>query len=325
MKTIVVTGAAGFIGSHICEQLLADGHSVIGIDDLSMGSHKNMSSFYSSPRYRFICSDIKETHFLSEITEEISHIAHFAGAKIPRYGDALKTLQTNSIGTENILRLATRAASCVLIASTSDVYGKNPNIPFSEEHDSVLGPSTIPRWAYASSKLYDEHLGFAYQQAHKVPVIVTRLFGSYGPRHHLSWWGGPQSTFISAALSDQVLELHGDGKQTRSFCFIEDTTRALTSLLFCSAAHGQIVNVGATEEISIRELGLLVLELTGKPSDRLTCIPYSNFGKYEDVMRRVPDIAKLTSLTSFKPSISLREGLLRTIEWQKTQPFNQQK
>ena len=200
-KTVVITGAAGFLGSHLTDTLLAKGYRVIGIDNLSRGSLENLAQSATHKNFEFHQADVCDLGALLRCVDEASAIAHLAAFKIPRYGKAIDTLTINSQGTLNALELASRHGAKFLLASTSDVYGKNPSPPFSESSDCVLGPSTIARWAYAASKLYDEHLALAFAEARGIPVSIVRIFGSYGPRQNLSWWGGPQSVFIARCFA----------------------------------------------------------------------------------------------------------------------------
>ena len=195
MKThppkILVTGVAGFLGSHLLDQLLANGHTVVGIDNLSMGSLANIDHHLSNPRFRFLEKDVVDSATFARLETDFARIVHLAAFKIPRYGKAIDTLRINYQGTDNVLQFASKIQCKCVIASTSDVYGKNPKIPFAESDNSVIGTSKVARWAYAVSKLFDEHLALAYQDSNGIPVAILRFFGSYGPRQHLSWWGGP--------------------------------------------------------------------------------------------------------------------------------------
>ena len=320
-KTVLVTGAAGFLGSHLCDALLARGHRVIGVDDLSHGKPENLADAMLNPRFAFHVLDITDQAKLRAVSKGVNLIAHLAAFKIPRYGGRLQTLLVNSEGSLNVLRLAVELKAKFVFTSTSDVYGKNPDVPFSESSSSVIGASTVPRWAYAVSKLFDEHLAFAFMEDHGIPVTVLRIFGSYGPRHHLSWWGGPQSVFIDAILRNEVIPIHGDGQQTRSFTFVSDTVGGILAALESDAANNQIINIGSTHEITILELAKTIHRLADMPEPlRLEFIPYQqiNSGKeYEDVRRRVPDPAKAQQLLGFSAKVSLEEGLQRTIEWQR--------
>jgi len=320
-KTVLVTGAAGFLGSHLCDALLARGHRVIGVDDLSHGNRENLARASRHPDFAFHRIDVTDEAMLRSVSEGVNLIAHLAAFKIPRYGSRMKTALVNSQGTLNALKIATGQKAKFVITSTSDVYGKNPAVPFSETSDSVLGASTVARWAYAASKLFDEHLAFGFHEEYGIPVTVLRIFGSYGPRQHLSWWGGPQSVFIDAILNNETIPIHGDGLQTRSFTFVSDTVSGILAALESDAANNQILNIGSQREISVVDLARMIHHLSGSPEPlRLEMVPYKQISgrEYEDVRRRVPDTAKALELLGFKARVSLEQGLLETIEWQRT-------
>jgi len=318
MHNILLTGVAGFLGSHMLDKLLQQGHHVIGIDNLSMGKISNIESNLTRKEFDFHKADIRHASTLASLDRDVDCIVHLAAYKIPRYGNALETLQTNYAGTNNILNFAREHHCKCVIASTSDVYGKNPQIPFSEKHDAVYGSSKVARWSYAVSKLFDEHLAFAYNESYGFPVTLLRFFGSYGPRHHLSWWGGPQSTFIEAVLNDEAITIHGDGLQTRSFTYVSDTVDGIYQAIVKPEAENEIINIGSDHEISIVELAKLIKKLSGTPYElKLEYVSYTSFtGKaYEDVRRRVPDTTLCEKILGVKPKVSLEEGLTRTIEW----------
>lgn len=320
-STVLVTGVAGFLGSNLLERLLAEGHSVIGIDNLSMGRIENIQSALSNEKFKFLQLDAMESETFASITESVDVAVHLAAFKIPRYGKAIDTLKVNYYCTENVLDFCrNRKIKCVL-ASTSDVYGRNPAVPFSEgSSDSVIGSSLSPRWAYAVSKLFDEHLALAYQDAYGFPVTMLRFFGSYGPNQALSWWGGPPPVFISAVLKDEIIPIHGDGQQTRSFTYVSDTVNGIFESIFNDRANGEILNIGSNEEITILELAHRVKAASGTPGDlRYELVPYESFSssKYEDVMRRVPDINHCKEILGITASVSLDDGLVKTIEWQR--------
>ena len=318
-QTIVVTGAAGFLGSHLTDALLAKGYRVVGIDNLSHGSLENLKDALINPDFEFHEIDVCDLSSFMRCAEQASTIAHLAAFKIPRYGKAIDTLVINSQGTYNALQVAAEHKAKFVLASTSDVYGKNPQVPFSETSDCVLGPSTIARWAYATSKLYDEHLALAFAEAQGISVSIARIFGSYGPRQNLTWWGGPQSVFIGAVLRGEVIPIHGDGTQTRSFTYVSDTVNGLVRLVE-NGPSGEIFNIGNTREITISGLAKLIHQLSGTEHElRVQLVPYDQIGgrKYEDVLRRIPDITKATKVLGFVPEIDLEEGLRRTIAWQR--------
>lgn len=318
-KRVLVTGAAGFLGSHLCDALLAHGHRVIGVDDLSHGNPDNLAQARKNPAFEFHRLDITHFEKLRSLGEGVQVFANLAAFKIPRYGNRLQTLMVNSEGTLNVLRLAAENKAKFIFTSTSDVYGKNPAVPFSETSDCVLGPSTVARWAYAGSKLFDEHLALGFHESHGIPVTICRIFGSYGPRQHLSWWGGPQSVFIDSILNGEPIPIHGDGMQTRSFTFVTDTVSGILAALEKDTANNEIINIGSTHEISIVELARHIHRLSGSPRPlRLEFVPYQKISgqSYEDVRRRIPDVAKAERLLGFKARVTLEEGLARTITWQ---------
>jgi UDP-glucose 4-epimerase len=317
----VVTGCAGFLGTNLVERLLGEGHSVVGIDNLSMGRADNLDECRNDPRFRFLQADVTERAVWESLDGSVDAVVHLAAFKIPRYGKAIDTLKINYRGTEAALDFA-RASGCKLVlASTSDVYGRNPQLPFNEEStDSVIGTSTVPRWAYAVSKLYDEHLALAYQEAYGFPVTILRFFGSYGPRQNLTWWGGPQSVFIDCVLRNAPIPIHGDGMQTRSFTFVSDTIDGIYAALVRPEANGRVINIGNTEETTILDLARRIKRLSGTGGElQVEFIPYESFtGKnYQDVMRRVPDVSLCEKLLGVRARVGLDEGLSRTIEWQR--------
>lgn len=320
-QRILVTGVAGFLGSNLLTRLLENGHSVIGIDNLSMGHPGNIEPHMDNSRFRFIKADAMDNAIFDRISDDVDCVVHLAAFKIPRYGKAIDTLKINYHVTENVLEFARiRKCKCVL-ASTSDVYGRNPAIPFSEEAtDSVIGSSLSPRWAYAVSKLFDEHLALAYQDAYDFPVTLLRFFGSYGPNQPLSWWGGPPPVFIEAVLNDTVIPIHGDGQQTRSFTYVSDTIDGIYAAIFREEANGRVLNIGNDEEVTILELARRIKAASGTPGElKYELVPYESFSgkKYEDVRRRVPDTSLSQKILGVKAKVSLDDGLRETIEWQR--------
>jgi UDP-glucose 4-epimerase len=315
---IGITGVAGFIGSNLADALLGT-HSVIGVDNLSMGSIANIEHLCGRSDFEFHQIDVRDAAALDKAFRMVDRIVHLAAFKIPRYGKVLDTLDVNTLGTRHVLEISRHGNRRVVLASTSDIYGKNPCVPFSEESDSVMGPTTVARWAYAVSKLCDEHLSLAYQAAYGVPVTILRFFGSYGPRHHLSWWGGPQSVFISAILRDEIVEIHGDGQQTRSFTYITDLVDGIVRAIQYDGTPAVIFNLGSTEEVTILQLAEAVKDACDTPHElKIRMVPYATFGgNYEDVRRRIPDISRARKLLGFEPQVRLREGLRPTVAWQR--------
>jgi len=317
---IAVTGAAGFIGSNLCAGLLERGYQVTGIDNLSMGNMSNLEGCLNAKNFTFHKEDVRNASAISAICADADVIVHLAAYKIPRYGNAIDTLLINHQGTKNILDAAREQRKKVVLASTSDVYGKNTQLPFREDSDLVIGPSTVSRWSYAVSKIYDEHLALAYRDAYELPVSILRFFGGYGPHQHLSWWGGPQSVFISAVLRGEPMEIHGDGSQTRSFTYISDHVDGIIRVIESERANGEIFNLGSTHEITILGLAEKINTLIrGHEEPLIKFVPYTSFtGKpYEDVMRRIPDISKARDLLGYQWKVHLEEGLETTIAWQR--------
>jgi UDP-glucose 4-epimerase len=316
----LVTGGAGFIGSYLCRSLLTDKYIVRCYDDLSHGSLENIAEISDNPDFEFFHNDVCNHGDLKKAMHGVELIFHMAARKIPRYGDALSTLNVNNEGTRNILELALEADAKVVLASTSDVYGKGTP-PFKETDDLVIGPSDIRRWAYAVSKLFDEHLAQAFYHEKGVRTVVLRFFGSYGPRNNRTWWGGPQSVFIEQVLKGEELTIHGDGLQTRSFTYIDDLVSGIMASSRVDDAIGKIFNLGSEQEVTIAELARTISELI-HPNEppKMKFIPYETFGGgYEDVRRRIPDLTRARAILGFEWKTSLREGLAKSIAWHKSQ------
>jgi UDP-glucose 4-epimerase len=322
---ILVTGVAGFLGSNLMDRLLEEGHRVVGIDNLSMGLRENIDHQEDNPEFRFILADVTDPATYQQLDDDFDCVVHLAAFKIPRYGKAIDTLKINYRGTENTLDFAAGIGCKCVIASTSDIYGRNPKLPFSEEDDSVIGSSTVSRWSYAVSKMFDEHLAFAYQDSYNIPVTILRFFGSYGPRQHLSWWGGPPPVFIESVLNDVEIPIHGDGQQTRSFTYVSDTVAGIYASIVKPEANGEIFNIGSTHEVTILDLAREIKRLSNTPGElKFRFVPYESFTgkKYEDVRRRVPDVSKCASILGVKSAVSLEEGLRKTIDWQRNISVN---
>lgn len=315
---ILITGAAGFIGSNLAKRLLHKDHSVIGLDNLSQGYRLNFEEFSNHPGFRFVEGDVRDNDLLDEITQGCNLVIHLAAYKIPRYTDALDTLLINALGTNVVLNSAVKnRVAKAIIASTSDVYGKNSSVPFSEDSDLIIGRPEVKRWSYAISKMFEEQLVFGYHERYGIHAVAIRFFGGYGPNQHLTWWGGPQSVFINAALDNEPMSLHGDGTQTRSFTYISDHVDGIIACAEKVEANNQVFNIGNTHEITIKDLGFKIWDMIRPGSEpKLVYTPYESFGKYEDVSRRIPNIDKARSLLGFKPRVGLEEGLKTTIKWQ---------
>jgi len=314
-RPILVTGGAGFIGSHLTERLLADGESVVVIDDGSTGSWENLSAVTAHPRLRTIksrVSDCEELPTLAESVKGIYHLAAAVGVDLV-LREPVRTLQTNLHETERLLEAAAQARTPVLLASTSEVYGKSGREAFSEEDDLLLGPPHLTRWSYACSKLMDEFLALAFSSERGLPVIIARLFNTVGPRQ-TGRHGMVLPRFVAAARAGEPLRVFGDGGQTRCFCYVADTVEALVRLMAAPAARGEVFNVGNDEEVSIAELARLVVEATGS-SSAVERVPYEQAYQagFEDMRRRRPVLEKLERVTGFRPRTNLRDIVAKTL------------
>jgi UDP-glucose 4-epimerase len=315
---ILITGVAGFVGSNLTKKITEIGDKVRGIDNLSYGSMRNLDPIIKNPNFTFVLGDLANPLLLNQTKSEV--IVHLASQKIPRYTSALRTLEENYLMLRNVIHKCLQDRSKLVFSSTSDVYGKNPEIPFNEESNLVLGPTSVKRWAYASSKLIGEQLIIANHDEFDMDYTIMRFFGSYGPNQNTSWWGGPQAIFIQNILEGKPIEIHGDGLQTRTFTFIEDLVQGIIKCIYEENSRNDIFNIAseAAEEISMKDLGEKIWYLmnSSKSSPDLKFVPYSSFGKYEDVLRRVPDITKIRTLLGYEPKFRLEEGLKITIDWQ---------
>lgn len=313
---ILVTGGAGFIGSHLVERLLAEGNSVVVVDDLSTGSLENLRAVGSDARLRIVSSKISACVELPELVAGAGAIYHLAAAVGVQLvvQSPIHALETNLHETEVLLKLAATRRVPLLLTSSSEVYGKSEKPAFHEDDDLLIGPPDHARWSYACSKLVDEFLALAYGRERSLPVVIARLFNTVGPRQ-TGRYGMVLPRFIAAARRNEPLQVYGDGLQTRCFCYVSDTVEALLRLQDCPAARGQIFNVGTTEEISIRQLAESVIELLGSRS-RVEFVPYvqAYAPGFEDMRQRKPAVEKLFSRVGFRPAISLREIIRRTAE-----------
>lgn len=317
MKQALVTGVAGFIGANLAESLLARGYRVVGLDNLSQGTLDNLVHCMANPNFQLIQEDIRDATAVERASEGCEVLVHLAAYKIPRYSDAYDTLMINALGSEHIAQAAAKTGAKVVAASTSDVYGKNPQVPFSEQSNLVIGNPDVRRWAYAISKMFEEQLLFACHERFGINVVLLRFFGGYGPYQNLTWWGGPQSVFINHALDNEEIPLHGDGQQTRSFTYVSDHVAGIIAAMEKSEANNLVFNSGNTHEITIEHLARTIWRLVrGDEPAKLKFIPYETFGKYEDVLRRVPDNSRMRDLLGVTPQVDLEDGLKRTIRWQ---------
>jgi UDP-glucose 4-epimerase len=314
---VLVTGGAGFIGSHLCGTLLKDGHQVDVIDDLSTGSTDNIKACLNDNNFQFICDSILNEKIIYTLIDKCDMIYHLAAAVGVQLivDEPVRTIETNIRGTEVVLEVAQKFRKKVLITSTSEVYGKSENESFREDQDSVLGATMYSRWSYACSKAIDEFLGLAYHRQYNLPVVLARLFNTVGERQ-TGQYGMVVPRFVQAALSGEPLNVYGDGKQTRCFAYVGDIIEGLIALANEPTAYGDVYNIGATEEISIENLALMIKEMSGSDSDILY-IPYEQaYGKpFDDMMRRMPNLEKINKKVDYKPKTSLRDTLQIIIDY----------
>jgi UDP-glucose 4-epimerase len=314
MKALV-TGGAGFIGSHLTEALIAEGHEVTVIDDLSTGRAQNLAALAADTRLRTVWASILEEERLQDLVDDVDIVYHLAAAVGVQLilDRPVETIETNILGTDRVLRCALKAQKKVVIASTSEVYGKNDAVPLKETDDGVLGPTVKSRWSYACSKAIDEFLGLAYFKAHGLPVVIVRYFNTIGPRQ-VGRYGMVVPRFVQQALTGAPLTVYGDGEQSRSFTDVADTVAATVALSRHPAAVGEVFNVGTGSEITINELAALVKELTASESP-ITHVPYAQAYEagFEEPRRRVPDVAKLRATVGFAPKVDIRTSLDKVI------------
>jgi UDP-glucose 4-epimerase len=309
-----ISGGAGFVGSHLTELLLAKGDDVDVLDDLSTGSARNLSAVRNHKKFNLVVDSVSNERVVAELVDLADVVVHLAAAVGVRLivESPVRTIELNVHGTEVVLQAAAKKRKRVLIASTSEVYGKSPNIPFREDQDIVLGPSTKGRWSYAASKLIDEFLALAYWKERKLPTTVVRLFNTVGPRQ-TGRYGMVIPTFVRQALAGQPLSVFGTGEQSRCFGHVSDVIEALYALCLSDKAVGQVFNVGSQQEITIRKLAERVKEMVSSPSEIRT-VSYDEAYEegFEDMMRRVPDTSKLQACIGFVPKRSL-EDILRDV------------
>ena len=319
-QTFFLTGGAGFIGSHLTEAILAGGDRVLSIDNLSTGSMDNVTHFLGHPNHRFEQASITDRGVMERMASEADVIVHLAAAVGVKLivEHPVQTIETNVMGTEEILRVALRNKCRVLIASTSEVYGKGSKFPFAEEDDVLLGATSKSRWAYAASKMVDEFLGLAYWREFGLDVVPFRLFNTIGPRQ-TGQYGMVVPRFIRQALGGEPITVYGDGSQRRCFCDVRDVVPAILGLAGHSDAPGRVYNIGGTEEVSIQELAERVVEMTESDS-QIIKVPYSEAYApgFEDMERRVPDTERIHKLLGWKPKRSLREILSDVISYERS-------
>jgi UDP-glucose 4-epimerase len=305
----LITGGAGFIGSHLSETLIERGEEVFVLDDLSTGSVENIRHLKNNKRFHYVFDSIMNKHLLAELVDECDVVFHLAAAVGVRLivESPVRTIETNVHGTQNVLDAASKKKKLVFTASTSEVYGKSDKVPFHEDADLVLGPTSKGRWSYAASKALDEFMALSFWKEKKLPVIVARFFNTVGPRQ-TGRYGMVLPSFVRQALADEPITVYGSGKQSRCFCDVRDCVEAILRLVGTEKAIGEVVNIGNTEEVSIEALARLV-KLRTKSSSPIVSIPYDQAYEpgFEDMPRRVPALEKLDGLTGFRPSVPLND------------------
>jgi UDP-glucose 4-epimerase len=313
----LITGGAGFIGSHLAETLLARGDEVFVLDDLSTGSVENIRHLKTHARFHYAFDSITNKHLLAELVDESDVIFHLAAAVGVRLivESPVRTLETNVYGTQLVLDAASKKKKLVVTASTSEVYGKSNQVPFREDADLVLGPTTKGRWSYAASKALDEFLALSYWKEKKQPVIVLRLFNTVGPRQ-TGRYGMVLPNFVRQALDGEPITVFGTGKQSRCFCDVRDTIEAIVRLVGNPESIGEVVNIGSDEEVSMEALAQIVKQRT-KSSSPITYTPYDQAYEpgFEDMPRRIPSVEKLERLTGFRPTTTLFAIVDRVIDY----------
>ena len=313
---VLITGGAGFVGSHLSEALLERGDEVFILDNLSTGSFDNIVHLKSHPKFHYTLDSVTNEPVVAELIDRCDIVVHLAAAVGVKLivEQPVHTIETNVHGTEVVLKIASKKKKLVLIASTSEVYGKSVDVPFREDADLVLGATSKHRWAYACSKMIDEFLALAYWKERKLPVIVVRLFNTVGPRQ-TGQYGMVIPSLVRQALAGEPITVFGDGTQSRSFTYVGDVVRAMVALIDEPRAVGQVFNIGNGHEITIGDLAVKIKSMTGSQSEIVT-IPYDQAYEagFEDMPRRVPDISRIRSLVGYEPTVQLDEILQRVIE-----------
>jgi UDP-glucose 4-epimerase len=319
MTRALITGGAGFIGSHLAEALLKMGWSVQVVDDVSTGSIDNINHLKDNPRFSYVLESVMNRSLLMELVDRADFIFHLAAAVGVRLivEQPVRTIETNIKATELVLELSARQAKPVLLISTSEVYGKSERPKFNEDDDLILGATSRARWCYAASKIIDEFLAIAYYKEKKLPTVVVRIFNTIGPRQ-TGQYGMVVPRFVRQALLGEPITVYGDGRQQRSFTWVGDVVDAVIKLIQNSQAYGEVFNIGHTQEISILDLASLVIEMTGSQS-KIVLVPYEQAYEegFEDMRRRVPDLSKVENLIGYKPSMNLPELLGHIIAFER--------
>ena len=318
----LITGGAGFVGSHLAEELVRRGDEVMVIDDLSTGTIENIDHLKGRAGFSYVVDTIQNVPLVAELVDRADVVYHLAAAVGVRLiiESPVRTIETNIRGTEIVLDLAAKKKKKVLVASTSEVYGKSTAIPFSETSDIILGPTSKSRWSYACSKAIDEFLALAYWKEKRVPAVVFRLFNTVGPRQ-TGRYGMVIPNFVKQALDGDPITVYGDGQQSRCFTWVGDAVRALAALARHPGAVGEVFNIGSDREVTIGELAGLVKEMT-RSSSPISYIAYDEAYEegFEDMRRRVPDLSKIAALVGYEPTMKLDQILKEVIEYYRSRP-----
>jgi len=313
---VLITGGAGFIGSHLCEAYIERGDEVFVLDDLSTGSIHNILHLKRHPRFHYTIDSVHNRAVVAELVDRCDAVFHLAAAVGVQLSvdEPVRTIETNVHGAEVVLRIANNFGKKVLLASSSDVYGKSAVIPLREDDDTVLGSTKYSRWAYACSKAIDEYLGLAYYQEHGLEVVVARFFNTVGPRQ-TGQYGMVLPRFVEWALKDEPLLIYGDGQQTRCFGYVGDVVEGVIALMNCREAPGRVYNIGSEEEVTIEQLADMVIEMTSSKSKKKFISYEQAFGKpSDDMRRRVPSLERIRQTVGFEPKMNLAEILTVVIQ-----------
>jgi UDP-glucose 4-epimerase len=316
---VLITGGAGFIGSHLAEKMLALGHGVLVVDDLSTGSMDNIHHLLKEPGFQFVRESVRNATTMTAMVDRCDVVFHLAAAVGVQLivDDPVHTIETNIHGSEVMLNLANKFRRKIVVASTSEVYGKNSKVPFKEDDDTTLGSTRFTRWSYACSKMVDEFLALAYHDQYGLETIICRFFNTVGPRQ-TGQYGMVVPRFVRNALADQPIEIYGTGRQSRCFCNVADVVDALVKLIACPAAVGEVINIGTTEGVTVEELADKIIALTGSRSVKRRLSYEEAYGRpFDDMLVRVPDLTKVKRLIGYEPQYDLDQTLRHVIEFEK--------
>jgi len=316
---ILITGGAGFIGSHLAEQLVADGHGVVLVDDLSTGSLENIAGLLDHPSVEFVRESVRNEMTMTTLVDRCDMIYHLAAAVgVQLIVDRpVHTIETNIHGSEVMMNLANKFRRKIFVASTSEVYGKNTKVPFAEDDDVTLGPTHFTRWSYACSKMVDEFLALAYHDQYGLPTVICRFFNTVGPRQ-TGQYGMVVPRFVQRALAGETIDIYGTGSQSRCFCNVSDVVGAIIKLMDCDDAEGQVINVGTDESVSIEDLANKIIDMTGSSSTTRKLSYEEAYGRpFDDMLTRLPSLEKVNRLIGYKPTVTLEQTLQQVIDFER--------